>query len=168
MELFDANGNKVEGYLSADEVAAKVAAEKAAWEATKPTTPPTPPAPAENEPPAWFKPFAEQVQRLSGNQTSTLVKDFVSGLDADKQKEFDAKFNSLSGYDETPEGIQRRAQDAYLLTTGQPYNANAVNMQNVVSSGNRPVKPEAPKAEVDEAFKSVFGISDEDVKKYGA
>lgn len=167
-EVYDADGNVIEGYLSAEEVAAKLEAEKATWEASqKKEEPPVVTTPAVDEPPVWAKSLMEQVERLSGNQRTTLVKDFTSGLDADKQKEFDAKYNALSGYDETPAGIQKRAQDAYLLTTGQPFNSTEINMQNIVGSTGSIVKPTPPKPEVDQAFKTIFGISDEDVTKYG-
>jgi hypothetical protein len=158
-ELYDADGNLVEGYLSPEEVAAKIEAEKAAWQKPAEPVTPAPAATNDNEPPAWFKPFAEQVQKIAGNQTSTFIKDYVSGLDADKQKEFDAKFNSLTGYDESPEGIQRRAQDAYLTE---------VNMQNIVASTGGPVRPSAPKPEVDKGIQAVFGITEEDANKYAS
>jgi hypothetical protein len=168
-EVYDAEGNLIEGYLSPEEVAAKIEAEKAEWAKIKPPAPVTTEQKSnEDEPPAWFKPFAEQVQKLSGNQTSTFIKDYVSNLDADKQKEFDAKFNSLTGYDDSPEGIQKRAQDAYLLTTGQPYNATAVNMQNIVASTGGPVRPSAPKPEVDKGIQEVLGITEEDANKYAS
>lgn len=168
MEVFDSEGNKVEGVMTQAEVEAKIAAEKAAWEASK-TTPPAPAAPAAdpNAVPEWFKPFAETVTRLSGNQTTMVTKEIADGLDADKREAFTKRFDSLTGYDETPEGIQRRAQDAYLLTTGQPYQAQAINMQNVAAAGGGPTRPSAPAPEIDKAFGATFGITDEDRNKFG-
>jgi len=164
MEVFDSEGNVVEGVMTAEEVTAKIEAEKAAWEATQK---PADPAPAGDEPPAWAKELINKVQTLSGNQQSMVVGDITGGLDADKREAFTKRFDSLQGYEDTPEGIQRRAQDAYLLTVGQPYQSQAINMGNIVASGNGPVRPAAPALEVDKAFGAAFGITEQDVAKYG-
>lgn len=169
-EVYDADGNLVEGYLSPEEVTAKLDAEKIAWEAANPPAPVVVPpvaAPAADAPPAWAQSIIDKVEQLSGNQKSTLVKDFTSGLDADKQKEFDAKFNSLSGYEETPEGIQKRAQDAYLLTTGQQYSATPINMQNIAASTGGPVRPAASAPAIDKELGAIFGNTEDDISKYG-
>lgn len=163
MEVFDSEGNKVEGVMTAEEVAAKIEAEKSAWEASQTKAPVADP----NAVPEWFKPFAEKVTQLSGNQTSMVTSEIAGGLDADKREAFTKRFDSLTGYEETPEGIQRRAQDAYLLTVGQPYQAQAINMGNIVATGGSPTRPSAPAPEIDKAFGQVFGISEADAAKYG-
>ena len=167
MEVFDSEGNKVEGVMTAAEVAAKIEAEKATWAAEQ--KPPAPAAPAAdpNAVPEWFKPFAEQVTKLSGNLQTTVISDYAASLDADKKQAFNSRFDSLTGYPDTPEGMQKRAADAYLLTTGQPYEAQAINMGNIVAAGNGPVRPAAPVGEVDKAFAQTFGITEQDVAKYG-
>lgn len=165
MEVFDKDGNPVEGVFTQAELDAKLAAEKAAWEESqKQTTPP----PVSNEPPDWFKPFAEQVQKLAGNQTTTVVKDYTANLDADKKAEFDRRFNALAvGYDDTIEGQQKRAADAYLLATGQPYDANTINLTNLTAGVGSPVKPSATPTAADKDIQQVLGITEEDVNKYG-
>ncbi len=167
MEVFDKDGNPVENVMTAEQVAEKIAAAKKEWEEKNKPPVAAPVPPPSDEPPAWFKPFAETVNRLATNQQSTIVADVVSAVEADKRELFNTKFNNLTGYPETPEGLQARARDAYVLTTGQPYNAPAVNMQNIVAANGRPVIPQAPKGEVNKEVAAVFGISEEDVKKYG-
>lgn len=165
MEVFDKDGNPVEGVMTQAEVDAKLATEKASWEEAN-KKPDTPPAPS-NEVPEWFKPFADKVDALSGNQRSMVVKNVAETLDADKRTQFDAKFNNLTGYGETLEELQRRAQDAYLLTTGQTFESQAINMQNIAASGGSPVRPSALAPELDKAFCQAFGITEADVAKYG-
>jgi hypothetical protein len=169
MEVFDKDGNPVTGIMSQAEVDALVAAQKAEWEkANVPPAPVTPPAPTADEPPAWAKELIGKVETLSGNQKAVVVSDFVKVLEADKQPIFTAKFDQLTGYPETPEGMQQRASDAYLLTTGQRYETSGVNMQNIVAANGSPVRPGAPATEVDKAFQQTFGITDEDVKKHSS
>lgn len=166
MEVFDKDGNPVEGVFTQAELDAKLAAEKAAWEeAQKQNTPPTPPA--STEPPEWFKPFAEKVDKLAGNQTTMVVQDITTGLDAEQRESFNKKFESLSGYGDTPEELQRRAQDAYLLATGQRYEENAINLNNLTATTGVPVRPTATSSGDEKAIQQVFGITDEDVNKYG-
>lgn len=163
MEVFDSEGNKVEGVMTAEEVTAKIEAEKSAWEASKA---PVVPAADPNAVPEWFKPFADKVTQLSGNQRTMVTSEISGGLDADKREAFTKRFDSLTGYEETPAGIQQRAHDAYLLTVGQPYEAQSINMGNVVATGGSPVRPSAPAPEVDKAFGEVFGINDADRAKH--
>jgi len=167
-EYYDANGNLVEGLFTADEVNAKIEEIKAAVVPPEPApvVPVTPPT-NDNEPPAWFKPFAERVNQLAGNQQETIISTIASAVDAEKRNNFNTHFNNLAGYEDTPEGMQERAKAAYLLTTGHQYGDNAINMQNVDASKGGPVKPAAPAPEVDEGFKKTFGITDEDIAKYG-
>jgi hypothetical protein len=166
MEVFDSEGNKVEGVMTQADFDAKLAAEKTTWEAAQ-TPAPVVPAADPNAVPEWFKPFADKVTQLSGNQTTMVTSEIAGGLDADKREAFTKRFDSLTGYEETPEGIQRRAQDAYLLAVGQPYQAQSINMQNVAASGGAPTRPSATAPVVDQAFGETFGISDADRSKYG-
>jgi len=172
MEVFDKDGNPVANVFSQEELDAKLAAEKTAWEeANKPPESPaavTPPAVDPNEPPVWFKPFADKVDRLAGNQTTMVVQDYTNGLDAEKRAEFDKRFNGLTtGYEDTPEGQQKRASDAYLLATGQPYTANEMNTANFTASQGHIVRPSAAKPEIDTAIQGAFGVTAEDAAKYG-
>lgn len=179
-ELFDKDGNLVEGALTKDELEAKLVEEKTAWEEANKEQPPaedTPPAPAPSgdETPEWAKSLVEnitslksQVDTLNGNQTSTTIKQYVEAVDDDKRDEFNKKFESLSGYDETPEGLQQKASDAYLLVTGQRYEESGVDMRGFTGVGRGPVEAKKPEDSADaKAIEEVFGISDEDKEKYG-
>ena len=159
-KFFDADGNEVEAFTQ-EELDAKIAEAKAV---------PLEKAPEQkkdDELPAWAQALIQQVQTLSGNQRSVFVGQIEQSLSADERSAFKAKYDSLTtGYDETPEGIRRRAEDAYLLTTGKKFDSS-VNMANVVAAAGGPVVPAPPRKEVDEGFKQVFGLTDEDVNKYG-
>lgn len=169
MEVYDKDGNLVEGVMTQAEVDAKLAAEKAAWEeANKPADPVTPPVTTSDEPPAWAKDLISKVEVLSGNQVQTITKDVVSAVPAEKRDEFNKKYESLTGYGNTPEDLTRRAQDAYLLATGQPYTEVSIDMRNVAAAGGAPTRPSAPAPEVDKAIGNTLGISDEDRAKYGS
>ena len=41
-------------------------------------------------------------------------------------------------------------------------------MNNVVAANGAPVIPSAPPKEVQEGFKQAFGLSDDDINKYGS
>jgi hypothetical protein len=168
-EYYDADGNLVEGLFTADELTAKIEEAKASFTPppADPVPPVTPVATTDNEPPEWFKPFAAKVDQLAGNQKETVISSIAAAVDAEKRVNFNTNFNNLLGYAETPEGMQERAKAAYLLTTGQQYNDGAINMQNIDASKGGPTKPTAPPAAVDEGFKKTFGITDEDITKYG-
>lgn len=171
MEVFDKDGNPVEGVFTQEELDAKIKeAVEAQSAAVVPPAPETPPAPTTpDEPPAWAKGLIERIDRLDGNQQSAVVKNYTVGLDADKQKEFQANYEKLAGYDNTQDGMDRRAQDAYLLTTGQRFNSEAVDMKSVAAgfggagNPNSPVKPTGEQ----KAIQDALGITEDDVKKYG-
>lgn len=178
-ELFDKEGNPVEGALTQDELEAKIAEEKAAWEEANkaPKTPPAPApetSPAGDDTPEWAKTLVEnlstlksQVEILSGNQTTTTIKQYVEAVDDDKKEEFNKKFESLTGYDNTPEGLQQKASDAYLLVTGQRYEDSGIDMRGFTGVGRGPVEGKKQEESADaKAIEEVFGITDEDKAKY--
>jgi len=98
-----------------------------------------------------------------------VIDRYKTNLDGDQVTELQNKFNSLTGYDETPEGMQRRAEDAYLLTTGQRFDAGTMDMKNIASGvGGKAGVTAPPQASADEqALRSALGISEEDIQKYG-
>lgn len=163
MKAFDAEGNEIEVF-SQEELDAKL----------KEATPAPAPAPIEKkeaestEIPVWAKELMGKVDALSGRETQTYVGRVVSGLDTDRKKEVEAKFQQLSGYDETPDGLARRAEDAYLLATGEKFNADTVNMKNLAAAGGGKTDT-APKVttEADKQIQSALGITQADVDKFG-
>lgn len=175
MKAFDAEGNEIEVFskeeldaqieatktkLAEDAKAADEAAKKAAEDVVAGTK-------NDDEMPGWAKTLVEKVNLISSNETKTYLGKVTSGLDADKRKDVEAKYNNLTGYDETPEGLARRSEDAYLLATGQKYQAGTVDMNNLVASGGgKSVVDGAPVAEVDKGLQSLLGITKEDVDKY--
>lgn len=195
MEAFDKDGNKIEGVFTQEDLDAKIEAEKEAAQTAlaeavtkaqeeainkyKEENPPVVEKKGEeggekkkdddNEPPAWFKPFAYQVQALSGNQQSQHIKKVTSVLDADKRKEVQEKFDSLQGYDTTTEGLESRAHDAYLLVMGEKPDSGAVNVANlnVAGTGRVPLITGKESSSTDKEVQKALGISDADVEKYG-
>ena len=64
--------------------------------------------------------------------------------------------------------MARRAEDAYLLATGEKYNAGTVNMQNLVASGGgMTVTDSKVVTEADKELQVALGLSQADVDKYG-
>lgn len=174
MEVFDKDGNPVEGVFSQAELDAKIAEAKAAVvpPVVTPTVPATPVVPAAPLVDPLLTSLQEQVTTLSkGFETSVTTK-FAGGLDADKKAAFEKKFEELavlSSYDKTPEGLQRRAADAYALTTGQPFNFDALNMGNLGNvNGKAPTVPNKELREEDKAIAAALGNTPEDYKKYGS
>ncbi len=180
MEVFDKDGNPVEGVFTQAEVDAKIAEAKALAVAAAGAVPPvvTPPTPATPvTPPApvvdpLIASLQEQVAALTTGFQTSITSKFSGGLDADKKTAFETKFNELgvlSSYDKTPQGMERRAADAYALTTGQPFNFDALNMGNLGATGGKaPTVPNTELKEEDKALAEVLGNKPEDYKKYGS
>ena len=79
-----------------------------------------------------------------------------------------AKYSSLTGYAETPEGLARRSEDAYLLATGEKYNAGTVNMGNLIASGGGKSNTDAKVVtEADKSINEALGNTAEDIAKFG-
>lgn len=173
MKYFDADGNEVTGF-SQEELDAKIkeVQEAAAAEAKKAADEAAAAANADknndSEMPAWFKPFADKIGALDSTNKSTTISRVTSGLDADKRKEVEAKFETLGGYADTPEAQSRRAEDAYLLVTGSRYDAGVMNMQNIAAAGGAGKVADSPEAKaVDQTIQAALGITPEDVEKFG-
>lgn len=178
MEVFDKDGKPIEGVFSKEEVEAQVkaAAEKAVADAKAAAD-----AAAEaarvaaqgsgnggDEMPDWAKTLVQKVDSLSNHNTQSYLSKVVTGLDSDKAKEVEAKYASLTGYAETPEGLARRSEDAYLLATGQKYNAGTVNMSNLMAAGGGKSNTDAKVlTEVDKNINDALGNTAEDIAKFG-
>ena len=94
MEVFDKDGNVVEGVFSQAELDAKVAAEKTTWEASQaPVTPVVPVTPSADEPPVWAKDLISRVENLSGNQKTMVVSSIAESLDLDKKTQLHSKYD---------------------------------------------------------------------------
>lgn len=166
MEVFDKDGNLIEGMFSKDEVDEHIeAARKAVLDEVKPKE-----EEKQNtdEIPAWAKPLFDKVGTLESHNTQTFLGKVTLGLDADKRKDIEEKYKNLSGYDETSEGLARRAEDAYLVVTGEKFNAGTVDMSNLMGSGGgKSVIDSKVTTEADKTIQSLLGITSADVEKYG-
>lgn len=124
------------------------------------------------EMPEWAKSIKAQVDALGGTVQSTVNGKYLdkvsAGLDADKSKDLTTKFESLTGYEDTAEGRQRRAEDAYLLTVGERYTDGGVNMNNLsnASGAKNSVTTDAQTSAADKEIQSMLGITAADVEKY--
>lgn len=178
MEVFDKDGKLIEGVFSKEEVDAqiKAASEKAvadakvvadaAAEAARVAAEEA--AAGGEQVPEWAKTLQQRVDSLTNHNTQSYLGKVVTGLDADKAKEVEAKYSSLSGYGETPEDLARRSEDAYLLATGQKYNAGTVNMNNIMASGGGRIQGEGKvTTEVDKSINDALGNSAADIAKFG-
>lgn len=179
MELFDKDGNPVENVFTEADLMAKIEEAKKSWEES---IKPPEPVKAEEQPavepkpvdemPAWAKELKDKIERLSSNETTRTIQNLVSDLDADTQKVVMSKYDTLAGYDDTPEGIQRRAEDAYLLATGERYQGSTTNMQNLAAphtakanvTNNTGKKFDGPQ---DKEIQRALGITEQDIEKYG-
>jgi hypothetical protein len=171
MEVFDKDGNPIEGVFSKDELEAQVQAEletriKAAEEAEAAEA-----AQQQQQSevvPPWAQSLMERVESLSSNATRTFVDKVSSTLDVDKRKDVESKFNQLTGYEETAEGLARRAEDAYLLATGERYNAGRVDMSNLAAAGGGKTQTDTKViTEADKQIQAALGITPADIEKYG-
>jgi len=179
MKAFDAEGKEIEVFSQEEldaklkEFTEKTASEKAEADAKAAADKAAADAAAaaggnNDEVPAWAKPIIDTVNSLKSNHTQTYVEKVATGLDADKRKLVETKFAGLTGYEETPEGMARRAEDAYLLATGEKFNAGTVNVQNLMSSGNggRTQTDNKVVTETDKEIQSALGITSADAEKF--
>lgn len=179
MKAFDKDGNEIDVFSQEEldaklkEFTDKTASEKAEADAKAKAAADKAVADAaaggnNDEVPAWAKPIIAAVDSLKSNHTQGYVEKVATGLDADKRKLVETKFAGLSGYDETPDGMARRAEDAYLLATGEKFNAGTVNMQNLMGSGSggRTATTDKVTTEADKEIQSALGITTADIEKF--
>lgn len=113
-----------------------------------------------------------QLQSLSKAFEMTVTSKYGTGMTPEQKAAFDAKFTELSSLptyaDTTPAGLEKRAEAAYTLATGQPYQYNAMNMQNLgISGGKSPTAPNNELKEEDKSIAAALGNTPEDYKKFG-
>lgn len=174
MEVFDKDGNPIENVFTQEELEAKIkeSSEAAVAAAIKQAEEEEAAAGQQQQQqgdvPEWAQSLMQRVDSLSSNATRTFVDRVSSTLDADRRKEVEAKFNQLSGYEETPEGLSRRAEDAYLLATGERFNAGKVDMANLAAAGGGKAQVDVKvTSEADKQIQAALGITPADVEKYG-
>lgn len=175
MPYIDKDGNEVPDVFTKEELEQQIAAAVEAAQKKEPPAPATPPEPEKrpgptNELAEQIKQINERMQVLVQSQQKSVVSRFVSGLDADKKAAFEQRFEKLQGYGETPDEIERRAADAYLLEVGQPFDAGALNMANLAAAGGgkNVLGEKKEMSEVDKQISAVLGNTEEDFKKYTA
>lgn len=175
MEVFDKDGNPVEGVFTQAELDAKIEEAKKAFTPVASTETPVVDPTKVTATPALdpiITSLQEQVAALATGFQSSVTSKFATGLDADKKTAFETKFKELAAlpsYDQTPQGLERRAADAYAITTGQPFNFDALNMGNLgVSGGKAPTAPNTELKEEDKGLAALLGNKPEDYKKYGS
>jgi hypothetical protein len=160
-ELSDAAAAKaVEEYKTANPAksADQIAAEKAAADAK---------ALADNEPIAKLSKTVEALQQqLNQERVSGFAKTYA-GNDQTKQTEFKSKFDRLTGYSDTPEGIAERAADAAKLIGVDPKSVDIGGVSSTGSGRNVDSAGAVKITEADKIVQNALGISAEDVKKYG-
>lgn len=181
MEVFDKDGNPIENVFSQEELDAKLkeAKEAADAEVAKAKTDAdvevaknkTPETQKPDEVLATLKELQETVSGLVKTTETSGASKFTSSLDEEKKTVFNEKFEALQktgAYENTPEGIEKRASDAYTLTTGTAFDFNNFNMGNLSAvSGKSPVKSNVQQSEVDKILSEVLGNTEDDIKKYG-
>ena len=173
MPYIDKDGNEVPDVFTKEELEKQIADAVEAAKKQIPPVPATPPEP-EKKPEQTsqladqIKQMNEQLQALAQSQQKSVVSRFVSGLDADKKAAFEQRFEKLQGYGQTPEEVERRAADAYLLEVGQPFDAGALNMANLAAAGGgkATVGQKKEMSEVDKQISAALGNTEEDFKKY--
>jgi membrane protein involved in colicin uptake len=160
-ELSDAAAVRaVEDYKAANPAksAEQVAAEKAATDAK---------TLADNEPITKLTKTVEALQQqLTQERVSGFAKTYA-GNDQAKQTEFKAKFDRLTGYSDTPEGVAERAADAAKLIGVNPQSVDIGGIVGAGSGRNVDGAGAMKITEADKVVQNALGISAEDVKKYG-
>jgi hypothetical protein len=168
----DDAGNEVTAFTQ-EEVQAQIAA--AVEEAKKTTTKTEGAAPVAIDVEAIKAEILKSVEEKT-NAVRTEVKSeklqavksaLGSELDADARKVYEAKFDSLTvGYEDTPEGYQARARDAYLLATGKPP-AVDFGLSNMMAPMAKSTVKSSQTTETDRAIRAALGITEADAEKYG-
>lgn len=177
MEVFDKDGNLVENVFSQEEVDTKIKEAKeiedarlkaeADAEAEKNKQPQDPKPDAVME---AIKALQETVGTLVKSTETTGASKYTASLDEEKKTVFNTQFEALQKtgmYDNTPEGIEKRAVAAYTLTTGETPDAGNFNMGNLSAVGGKaPDKSATEMSEADKQISEALGNTAEDFKKY--
>ena len=171
-EYFDVNGDAITDkvYTQAEvdaqiAEAAKVANVVVPPVVVPPVVPPTAPA----FDPTIIDNLTKTINSFVESKKSETLNRFAGSLDADKQTAIKARFDSLTGYEDTAEGIEKRANDAYTLEVGQRFDAGAFNMQNLSSNtGKNTISDPKRSTELDTEISKMLGHTAEDITKYSS
>lgn len=178
-KLFDADGNEVEALtkeeseaaVAAAVEAAKVAAETAATEAATAAAAAAAAAEGGDDMPAWAKDLKTSVERLATVQETGTRESLAAqytGNDAEKTAAFMTKFDRLTGYADTKEGLAERAADAAKLAFGEgkvvdvSSFAGTSSGRTVGAAGEKPLT-----TELDKKIQAPLGITAAMVEKHG-
>jgi hypothetical protein len=171
MEVFDKNGDLVEGVFSQDELDAKIKEIKDSLTLPAPIVPIAPVILAEPTIDPKIAALEADINNLKKGFEINVTSKFGIGLTPEQKATFEQKFTELSSipsYDTSPTGLERRANDAYTLVTGQPYTHNAMNMNNIgVASGKSSAPANKELREEDKSIAEMLGNTPDDYKKYG-
>lgn len=111
----------------------------------------------------------ERLSRIEAENKQLKVEklaDQFAGNDAEKRKIFMAKFDRLTGYEETGDGLIERATDAAKLAFGEDAGIDTTTLGNAGGRNPGDVK-QVQTTQADKDIQSALGISEDDVKKYG-
>lgn len=114
------------------------------------------------------KDFDDYKSSVVGGMKAKAMKGLTNG-DKDLEAKIELRFNNLTGYPDTEEGIKSRLADAYNLATGSRPTPSMLD--GVVSGGARgdgAGKPPAGETQNGQAQRKALGVSDDAEKKYGA
>lgn len=160
-EVADAAAAKaVEDYKTANpaKTVEQIAAEKKAADEA---------AVAANEP---MTKLAKELADVKAKLTSAEVAGFArtyAGADATKQSEFKNKFERLTGYADTAEGMAERAQDAARMIGVNPVGVDISGVAGTGGGRNVDSAGVVQPTEADKIVQKALGITAEDAKKYG-
>lgn len=122
---------------------------------------------ADNEPIAKLTKTVETLQQQLMQERVAGFARTYAGSDPAKQGEFKTKFDRLTGYPDTPEGIAERAADAAKLIGIDPQTVDVGSVASTGGGRNIDSSKQVQATEADKVVQKVLGISAEDVKKYG-
>ncbi len=149
---YDEQGNAVEAF-SKEELEAQLASK------------------LKEQAPVDLSPMLERLQKTESALYDMRVEkyaDIHAGNDAEKREKFMAKFNRLTGYEESAEGLSERAKDAAKLAFDM---ATDQGLQGLADAGGKSINTSnqnnAPANDIEAQLRRELGISDSDIEKYG-
>lgn len=183
-KYFDADGNEVDGFTQAElDAKAKELADAAAAKAIEDYKAANPvktqeqidaekkaaeKAKADSEPIAKLTKTVETLQQQLNQERVAGFARTYAGADATKQAEFKTKFDRLTGYADTPEGIAERAADAAKLIGVDPVSVDISAVAGTGGGRNIDANKQVQATEADKIVQKALGITAEDVKKYSS
>lgn len=174
-KLFDENGDEVTAFTQEELDAAKKEAVTAAKTADEEAAAATAKekenadiAAADNATKTDAQKLEERLARIEAENTKFRVEklaDQFAGDDKEKRIQFMSKFDRLTGYEDTPEGMAERASDAVRLAFGIEAGVDTAGLGDSGGRGEDS-KGVVQSTEADKDIQSMLGISSDDVQKY--